>query len=48
MKFLIMQSFPASRNFLPLRSKYSPHRSVIMHSQCSSFSVTDQVSHMQK
>jgi hypothetical protein len=28
MKLLIMQSFPASQHFLPLRSKYSPQHSV--------------------
>jgi hypothetical protein len=31
MKLLIMQSSPASRHFLPLRSKYSPQHPVLKH-----------------
>jgi hypothetical protein len=49
MKLLIMQSSPASRHFLPLRSKYSPWHSVLKHPQsCSSISVRDQVSYPHK
>jgi len=33
MKLLIMQSSPASRHFLPLRSKHSPHHPVLKHPQ---------------
>jgi hypothetical protein len=33
MKLLIMQSYPVSRHFLPLRSKYSPQPPVLKHSQ---------------
>jgi hypothetical protein len=29
LKLLIMQSSPASCNFLPLRSRYSPHHPVL-------------------
>jgi hypothetical protein len=49
MKLLIMQSSPASRHFLPLRSKYSPQHPVLKQPQlCSSFSVIDQVQHEYK
>jgi len=37
MKFLIMQSSPASYHFLPLRSKYSPQHPVLKHSQSRFF-----------
>jgi hypothetical protein len=33
MKFLIMQSSPVSRHFLPLRSIYSPQHPVLKHPQ---------------
>jgi hypothetical protein len=33
MKLLIMQSSPASRHFLPLRSKYSPQHPVLRYPQ---------------
>jgi len=33
MKLLIIQSFPASRHFLPLRSEYSPQHTVLKGSQ---------------
>jgi hypothetical protein len=33
MKLLIMQSSPASRHFLPLRSKYSPQHPFLTHPQ---------------
>jgi hypothetical protein len=32
-KLLITQSSPASRHFLPLRSKYSPQHPVLRHAQ---------------
>jgi len=44
----IMQSSPASRHFLPHRSKYSPQHPVLKHNLCSSHSVRDQVSHPYK
>jgi hypothetical protein len=33
MKLLIMQSFPASRHYLRLWSKYSPQHPVLLHPQ---------------
>jgi hypothetical protein len=33
MKLLIMQFFPTSHHFIPLRSKYSPQHTVLKHSQ---------------
>jgi hypothetical protein len=47
MKLLIMQSSPASRHFLPLRSKYSLSTLFlnILNPVCPSLSVRDQVSH---
>jgi hypothetical protein len=47
MKLLIMQSSPASRHFLHLRSKYSLQHPVSEHHQ-SSLTVTDQISHPYK
>jgi len=37
MKLLIIKSSPASRHFLPLRSKYSPQRPVLEHPQSMFF-----------
>jgi hypothetical protein len=36
-KFLIIQSSPASCNFVPLKSKYSPQRPVLKHPVCVFF-----------
>jgi hypothetical protein len=45
MKLLIMQSSPASRHFLPVRSKYSPQLPVLnIFNLCFSLSVKDKVS----
>jgi hypothetical protein len=41
MKLLVMQFPPVSRNFIPLRSKYSPQHTL---SLCSSLNVRDQAS----
>jgi hypothetical protein len=48
MKLLIMQSSPASRHFLSLRSKYSPQNLVLKYNLCSSLSVRDHISHPYK
>jgi hypothetical protein len=44
MKLLIMQFPPTSCHLIPIRSKYSPHHSVLKHRQLS-LTVRDQVSH---
>jgi len=44
-KLLIMQSFPASFHFFPLKSKYCPQYAVLKHNLCSSLSVREQISH---
>jgi hypothetical protein len=41
MKLLIVQSSPAARHFLPLRSKYSPQHSVRRHRQAVFFLYCD-------
>jgi len=43
MKFLIMQTSPATRNFLPLRSKQSPQHPVLKHPQSIPLSQFDDV-----
>jgi hypothetical protein len=49
MKFLIMQSSPASHHFFPLRSRYSPQHPILKHPQSVFFfNVRDQVSHPYK
>jgi hypothetical protein len=45
MKLLTMQSSPASLQFLPLRSEYSPQQPVFKH---TSLDVTEQFSHPYK
>jgi hypothetical protein len=41
MKLHILQSSPASRHFLPARSRYSPQQPVLRYSPCSTLSVID-------
>jgi hypothetical protein len=51
MELLIMQFFPASCHFIPLRSKYSPKHlfsNTLNLCVCSFFNVRDQVSHPYK
>jgi hypothetical protein len=49
MKLLIMKSSPASRHFLPLRSKYFPqHPFSDTLNLCSSLSVWNHISHRYK
>jgi len=43
-----MQFSPASRHFLPLRSKYSPQHPAVRHNLCTSLSVTEEVEHPYK
>jgi len=44
MKLFIMQSYPASRRFLPLTSKYSPQHPVLRHPQFMFFSLCERPS----
>jgi len=48
MKLLIMRSSPASRHFLPHRSKYSPQHPVFRHPQTMFFPLCELVSHIYK
>jgi hypothetical protein len=49
MKLLIIQLFPATYHFVPLRSDFSPDHPGLKHlNLCSSFNLRDQVSHPYK